>query len=749
MRKKISLAIMITALLCALSFHGTAAFRDVSGELTPIVDSLHYVGIIDGFPDGTFKPQEFLTRGQFCKIMVSAMPLKDTSHRYTNYTLFPDVAHTHWAARYINFAVSEPRFISGYPDGTFGPDARITEAQAITIAVRTLGYTIEDVGPFWPRDYINKAEEIGLLDGLSVTADASMTRARAARLIYNLLLCDTKDGGSFITANISPVVSQGSQGIIVATSETDPSLGTNAVKTGSGNICTSDNKPFPAGLVGVGGTVIYDRNQSASSANKIIGFIPDGTTQDIISVQEIKPAEIITTQKKAIHIPPATDVLINSSLKTYSEAWVDMGMFSTVTVHYDKSGAIRLIVCGTALQSGVFVLDSSYTGTYNPLARYFPSVNLNSRIYKNGVEGTFNSLRKYDVVTYNSANNTFYVFDYRVTGVFQSASPSIAAPTTVTVLNQEFRVLPNARKDFEKLKWGDHVTLLLTNNNEVAGVVPAGDIAATQYAAFYWDGAGYKLDLLASRMRIAFSPREDQLALSGQIVSVSQSPYGDISVGQVSQRQPDGENYYVADYRLGSRTVSRTVRVFDQIPNTTQIKEIAVEDISMPQIASSQIAMAINDSMGQVCIIVLRNALDDAYFYGRLVVRTTQGEDATSSTTVTATNATGSISGLNNGQLSGNVDTIGGVAFNANKRLVYFKPVKKLATVTLADFYFDEAVKIKDIYVPLASDVQVFLPYSGEFVTLERAKLLCREFEVYSEKELSDAGAKIRIIICR
>ena len=86
----------------------SAAFSDISNsslsQTTAVLDAL---GIMQGVGSNKFNPDGLLTRAQFCKIAVTAMGVSDVS-AYANYTIFPDVKHSHWAAAYINAAVRHP-----------------------------------------------------------------------------------------------------------------------------------------------------------------------------------------------------------------------------------------------------------------------------------------------------------------------------------------------------------------------------------------------------------------------------------------------------------------------------------------------------------------------------------------------------------------------------------------------------------------------------------------------------------------
>lgn len=88
---------------------------------------------ISGYPDGNFKPYNYLTRAEACKILSLVGKIK-IKPELTN-SNFADVNITHWACRFIN-AMVDRKFITGYEDNTFKPDKSITRAEFITIVDR-------------------------------------------------------------------------------------------------------------------------------------------------------------------------------------------------------------------------------------------------------------------------------------------------------------------------------------------------------------------------------------------------------------------------------------------------------------------------------------------------------------------------------------------------------------------------------------------------------------------------------------
>ena len=95
------------------------------------VSTLTNAGIIDGYEDGTFKPNGNITRAEFATIAVRFFEAT-----YDGEDLFSDIAG-HWAQDYINEAANAG-IVDGYPDGTFRPQQYITRAEAMTMVNRTI-----------------------------------------------------------------------------------------------------------------------------------------------------------------------------------------------------------------------------------------------------------------------------------------------------------------------------------------------------------------------------------------------------------------------------------------------------------------------------------------------------------------------------------------------------------------------------------------------------------------------------------
>lgn len=165
----------------------TTRFSDITDNYTATaIETLRLMGVLDGYGDGTFRPNAVLTRAQFCKMAVYAMNGSSELGRYSTVTIFPDVKPSLWAASYINMAAKKG-VIAGFADGKFKPNQTVTAGQAVTILMRGLGYKDENMGGVWPQGYMAEAQTCGLLKSTGITsAYSALTRGQAAKLFLNL-----------------------------------------------------------------------------------------------------------------------------------------------------------------------------------------------------------------------------------------------------------------------------------------------------------------------------------------------------------------------------------------------------------------------------------------------------------------------------------------------------------------------------------------------------------------------------------
>lgn len=147
------------------SGQGTA-FRDVpTGYWAKgYIEALAANNIIAGFPDGSFKPNEPVTRAQFATIITKA--LTPTPKRTA--INFRDVQSNFWAYAAIQSAY-QSQYVAGYPDGTFKPQQQIPRVQALVALANGLGFTAND------QNIISFYSDVALIPSYAVGPVAAAT----------------------------------------------------------------------------------------------------------------------------------------------------------------------------------------------------------------------------------------------------------------------------------------------------------------------------------------------------------------------------------------------------------------------------------------------------------------------------------------------------------------------------------------------------------------------------------------------
>ncbi len=152
-------------------------------------------GIVSGYPDGTFKPGNSVTRRDFA-IMLTQM--LGVSNDGTAVSPFIDVDNDDYGVVSIAYCKAH-NIISGYDDGTFKPDATITRQEAASMIVKAMGvskasdelYPDDSTIAGWAKDAVYKAKAAGLMKGYeedgTFRPTGKITRAEAASIMVNAL----------------------------------------------------------------------------------------------------------------------------------------------------------------------------------------------------------------------------------------------------------------------------------------------------------------------------------------------------------------------------------------------------------------------------------------------------------------------------------------------------------------------------------------------------------------------------------
>ena len=171
-----------------------AAFTDRADIKTDeAVDMLVALGVINGYTDGSFKPNDTVTRAEMAKMIYVVRTGKSDASAYNDdKTTFTDI-NGHWARGYVKYCQSLG-VIAGKSATQFDPDATVKTAEAAKMLLVTLGYNADKaglVGVNWASKTSALADENGLLKDVASGFTAACPRQYAAQLIYNAIFANT------------------------------------------------------------------------------------------------------------------------------------------------------------------------------------------------------------------------------------------------------------------------------------------------------------------------------------------------------------------------------------------------------------------------------------------------------------------------------------------------------------------------------------------------------------------------------
>jgi len=196
MRKVLSFVLVLSLVLGSFGMAFAAPLSDIAGEKSEeAVKVLTELGVVSGYPDGTYKPDQVVTRAEMAVIVVRALGLADYA---TGTSSFSDMGG-HWSNPYVAYATSLG-IISGYPDGTFRPDNTVSYDEAATMLVAALGYNADSLIGTWPANFVTKAKTLGILDGIKA-GPAGANRGDIAIMAYQTLdqaIGKTNKDGDFV-----------------------------------------------------------------------------------------------------------------------------------------------------------------------------------------------------------------------------------------------------------------------------------------------------------------------------------------------------------------------------------------------------------------------------------------------------------------------------------------------------------------------------------------------------------------------
>ena len=679
MKKRILEILLALALIINAVPAAFAEYTDVdeSSEVYEAVSLLSDLNIIGGYEDGSFRPYKTLTRAEFSKLIVMIYDKETEAKSNSLISGFKDVPQGAWYVGYVNY-ISNKEIINGYADGSFGPDKPITYAEAVTIICRILGYTEQDVGYYWPNNYLMQAEALGLSEGMTFGANDPITRGAAAVLIERALFTEIPSGnttssnyssnttvqtnGTVSVTQTSETTTSGSMNnsfsdgnkdikfieslgytlledfYIMATRAENSSLTSKQVKTASGVYEMAEGRTVPP--AGSMGTAIINKDGKIAALKK---EAMQTMTVYVTKIPETNTIEYISSdgQSGSYKFDTSFEIYVDYNKLAYPQASSYINIDTEIIFYGDIYGEWEFAVIDDSTSGNIPVLASrDYSASENYIGD-MPINKTNLKVYRNGEAASLSDIKKNDVIYYNTKTNVIDVYSKKVSGIYTEAYPNKAHVTSVKVAGKTYELSSagDAKSSLDasagSFAIGEKVTLLLGKDDKVEFAVELTDFDYLDYGVLLSCQKGVSTDEYnegSSRITAEiFMPdgntytyavdKDYSENLKGKLVKLTYE--GDVvSLAAVGESTLSGA-VDIAGRKFAGKTVLKDVKVIHRLSkedaDTVSVETLNFDTLGVNELTSKQVINIVEaNAFGDIGIMYLEN-LSESYSFGYLI----------------------------------------------------------------------------------------------------------------------------------
>lgn len=189
--RKIKGIIIISLILVIMIMNNVlsvSTFTDIEDtEYEEAVINLVELGIFSKTSNNTFGLNEKVTKAEMARTLVKCLALESSVNAKAGETDYLDISANHTLSGYVNI-LSDTRVIDIPQNENFYPDKNITYAEVVTYCIRMLGYgPVVDAEGTWPTNYLLKATELEVSDGVSLKSTDEITKGDLSLILWNTL----------------------------------------------------------------------------------------------------------------------------------------------------------------------------------------------------------------------------------------------------------------------------------------------------------------------------------------------------------------------------------------------------------------------------------------------------------------------------------------------------------------------------------------------------------------------------------
>ncbi len=364
----------------------SAAFTDLeeNHNAYDAVNVLSKLGVINGYDDGSFKPNNNVTRAEFTAMLLRTRGLGSVGSTSLENPPFPDVItpDVSWAIGNIRTA-REMGIINGYDDGTFKPNNNVLYEEAVKMIVCALGYgEMGTEGAKWYSKYLMTATSLGFLDGAGGIVSVPATRATIANMLHNCLEIKLAENNSItnktileddlkLTKNVGYISSNSK----ISLSKSEANLRDDEVEITVNGVASTykvDDASKYEDMLGAQIEFYYKDDFNSGLKHLILATIKNSTTIKIDAglIQDASNSGLSYLKSDDAQRETNANISSGSVVVYNGKLYGDDAKNSTFSIYYDEKGMPKVGNIELIDRNGDNVFDVVFVNDYEP---YFVS----------------------------------------------------------------------------------------------------------------------------------------------------------------------------------------------------------------------------------------------------------------------------------------------------------------------------------------------------------------------------------------
>jgi len=388
-----------------------------------------------------------------------------------------------------------------------------------------------------------------------------------------------------------------------------------------------------------GDSVTVVTNEAGNISYMLLGLtddrVFDGSNAEVYAVSAVLGGDIIVTKDgvtETLDLPSNTTAYYDSAKTSYSSLASMASVGDTVSVVRDSGGNVRYVsVDRSKLEGPYTAAGSSVLSTYG-----IPS---DAEILKGGVKSAASDIKANDIVYYSKTLNTVWVYSEKKTGIYESASPGIEFPESITLSGVSYKI--ETTEAFKKLaangsfNYGSTVTLLLGRNGEIADVVSPS--ASEELVGFvisvgskqFTNSSGAKYTSYYANIAAPdgtlyeYATEKDYSAYRSSVVKVSFTEGSGAKLEKLNETNNVGGLFDLTGNKLGSSRLARDVKIIDvkktDASRNGEYIRIYGARLDGITISKNDVLYYHKNSSGEIDELILSDVTGDLYSYGVVV----------------------------------------------------------------------------------------------------------------------------------